>query len=328
MLILSSKLLLLTGAGFTKNFDGFLASEMWAKIFNNPVVQKTEKIRKLLLEDFDFESVYASVTASSVFTDEDKRSFQNAVSEAYKKLDDNVRGWVFNDSNPTALNKYGLGELLNLFNGIDAARGMFFTLNQDLFIERHFQHRAPGAPPFPGDVYNLFGKEFGVSDFITLPLDDVASKVEGSISGHGGMVYIKLHGSYGWRSSDGRNQMVLGHDKEGEILREPLLRYYLELFKNAIADGGKRLLVIGYGFRDQHINKILTDGVNKHGLKLIIITPSSISDFRRSIINGHFYAKGMLDGLTGYFPYTLREIFPPNQNRTTYFEEIRDALLS
>jgi len=28
------KTILLTGAGFTKNFGGFIASEMWAKIFN------------------------------------------------------------------------------------------------------------------------------------------------------------------------------------------------------------------------------------------------------------------------------------------------------
>jgi hypothetical protein len=31
-----SEIVLFTGAGFTKNFGGFLAKEMWSKIFNNP----------------------------------------------------------------------------------------------------------------------------------------------------------------------------------------------------------------------------------------------------------------------------------------------------
>ncbi len=53
-------LILLTGAGFTHNFGGFLAREMWSKIFNNPIVQASTEARKLLLDDFDFESIYES----------------------------------------------------------------------------------------------------------------------------------------------------------------------------------------------------------------------------------------------------------------------------
>lgn len=30
-----NNLLLLTGAGFTKNFGGYLGEEMWAKVFND-----------------------------------------------------------------------------------------------------------------------------------------------------------------------------------------------------------------------------------------------------------------------------------------------------
>ena len=34
---------LLTGAGFTKTFGGYLASEMWATILNQPEIQILEK---------------------------------------------------------------------------------------------------------------------------------------------------------------------------------------------------------------------------------------------------------------------------------------------
>jgi hypothetical protein len=37
MNIQSSENILLTGAGFTKNFGGLLASEMWAEIFNHEI---------------------------------------------------------------------------------------------------------------------------------------------------------------------------------------------------------------------------------------------------------------------------------------------------
>lgn len=57
----TTDLVLLTGAGFTKNFDGFLGKEMWAKVFNNHLIQSNEKLRILLQDDYDFESVYSKV---------------------------------------------------------------------------------------------------------------------------------------------------------------------------------------------------------------------------------------------------------------------------
>ena len=53
--------MLLTGAGFTKNFGGFLANEMWAYIFNNPLIQSSVILREKLVDDQDFESVYSPV---------------------------------------------------------------------------------------------------------------------------------------------------------------------------------------------------------------------------------------------------------------------------
>ena len=47
--IKSKELILLTGAGFTKNFGGFLANEMWSKIHNHPMVQSKPKLKQLLM---------------------------------------------------------------------------------------------------------------------------------------------------------------------------------------------------------------------------------------------------------------------------------------
>jgi hypothetical protein len=50
--------ILLTGAGFTRNFGGFLANQMWDKIFNREQVQNHPSLVNLLKDNFDFESVY------------------------------------------------------------------------------------------------------------------------------------------------------------------------------------------------------------------------------------------------------------------------------
>jgi len=38
-------LILLTGAGFTKNFGGFLGSQMWDQIINDPEIQDNDNLR-------------------------------------------------------------------------------------------------------------------------------------------------------------------------------------------------------------------------------------------------------------------------------------------
>ena len=57
MSLKTKNLILLTGAGFTKNFGGFLASEMWSKIFNTPAIQANKKLRDLLEGNDDFEEI-------------------------------------------------------------------------------------------------------------------------------------------------------------------------------------------------------------------------------------------------------------------------------
>jgi len=57
----SKGLVLLTGAGFTKNFGGFLAIEMWSKVFNHPEIQSSEKLKSLIQNNFNYENIYSDV---------------------------------------------------------------------------------------------------------------------------------------------------------------------------------------------------------------------------------------------------------------------------
>ena len=127
--------ILLTGAGFTKNFGGLLAKEMWSKIFNNSRLHS--QLKPLLLQDFDYESIYHKVLTGE-YSREEKDSINDVMFEAYKILDDICREWTFRNDVPYPVNIYGVNKFIELFAGSRGEKGLFFTLNQDLFIERHF----------------------------------------------------------------------------------------------------------------------------------------------------------------------------------------------
>lgn len=202
--------ILLTGAGFTKNFGGFLAKEMWDQIFNNPKIQASQALRKQLMGNFDFESAYSEIVGNPSVPDIDKQRMRDAVLDAYTRLDDAVRGWTSNNSSPYPVHWGGLVKLLMHFNQTGAKKGFIFTLNQDLFMERQSNWGSAGAPLFPSGWENGPMNE---NKFVRLETADIEGRVARAINDHAGVAYIKLHGSFGWKSSDGSNQLVIGKNK-------------------------------------------------------------------------------------------------------------------
>jgi len=74
--------LLLLGAGFTRNFGGFLASEMWAKIFSNPELDRLPEIKNIFRDEknkFDFENIFSVVMQSSRYSLEGKSKFEKII---------------------------------------------------------------------------------------------------------------------------------------------------------------------------------------------------------------------------------------------------------
>lgn len=333
--IKTSKVLFLTGAGFTKNFGGFLATEMWAQIFNDTRIQSQNKLRELLQSNFDFEAIYAQVVTGNKYTDEEQAAMRGAIQDSYRRLDEAIRNWRFNSDSPYPVNIYGWGDLLNrIWAGPYNTPSLFFTLNQDLFVERRWGYPSPGAPRFNQVFYDTQSQQLAEGSFVTLPTGDPETLIKSGLSAHNGIHYIKLHGSYGWKSSDGTNQLVIGTNKESLINKEPLLKGYLDLLRSVVAEGGKKVLIIGYGFHDPHINNILLKGVEDNDLKIYVLSTQSPEEFSKRVKNANFFipgsghsrAGGILKGLSGYFPYALRDIFPGNQEKTIYAEQIVNAL--
>ena len=321
----SKQIILLTGAGFTKDFGGFLGREMWSKIFNHPEVQKQPEVKKLLLEDrdFNFESVYSDIF--NKFDSDRISAIQNAVESTYKDLDDSIQKNI-NSSPNINIQANFFRFIQEHIQGNPSEGGMLFSLNQDLFIERVWDSMMSGIK------LNYFGKfqDLGLRPFnshrhiITVPstIDGFKEKLANA-----SYSYIKLHGSYGWKLPKGNSLMVIGINKKEDLDQIPLLKWNLEVFKNALRDN-KKLLIMGYGFKDSHINNILADAVNDHKLKVYILTPISPEKIR-SILIKEFRPRGSNNwewiwnkGLTGYFQFGVKDVFSI-RNSHEYDELVR-----
>jgi hypothetical protein len=281
-----SRHILLTGAGFTKNFNGYLAEEMWAAILRQPEVRGNHKLRRALLDCMNFEEVYDRIVTSEDYAEE-RPSFVTAVRRAYEQMHERICSAELKIG-PSAAQACRL--ILSAFAGRARERGFFFTLNQDLFVE-HFYSTSDCPPLFlPGlNCPRWFNRRLGptldAETRVTLPDEQGTNQIRERFwdKRQGSFAYIKLHGSLGWVGHSGDHVMVLGQTKSRLIKQEPLLRWYLSLFKEVLQRPDRYLVTIGYGFRDSHINDIIADAVRDHGLRLCVITPEPAARFRHRL---------------------------------------------
>ncbi len=327
--------ILLTGAGFTVNFGGFLGREMWSKIFNYPKLNQAGKI-KLDLHDnynsFDFEKIYSDVLDNtSKYPDGEKLIYKEAVVEAYKDMNDYI---TRPDADKTiSANQANVLEFLEPFLKRDGDKiGGFFTLNQDMFPEVKYNW-----VPFGPEVSDVIRPNI----IATLPDQNTIDEFEGSISKDINFCYAKLHGAVNWMDAGGSEAMIVGINKPELIDKQPLLKWYFHLFHDAINKVETNLLVIGYSFRDKHINERLYQAVVDHKLSLYVISPEDPIEFKKKLtLKGYgepeFFNAYVYDSdnegieiwraVKAYFPYKLSDIFPLSGKRTAALDEILKVL--
>lgn len=315
---------LLTGAGFSKNFGGLVASEMWSAIFSWPSVQARPGLRDRLLADQDFESVYHAVQTDG--SSEDFDAIKTAVIEAYGFIDEQLMDFSFRPGSPNPVNIYKVQKLIAAFAGRKGRPGFIFTLNQDLFLERHY-YNGP-RPLVPGVLQSTkwFSSNFcGSSDIAhparILPRDHQPS-VEAQLEREHELAYLKLHGSCNWLDPESPDHLVIGRDKSQQIARHPLLSWYFSKFKECMNRPSARLLAIGYGFRDPHINVVLGNAVRDSGLSIYVLDPtppSQLVDQLKTRVSG----EDIVTGIRSFFDYPLRDLFPASQEETPNWTRIQ-----
>jgi hypothetical protein len=321
---MDTKYILFTGAGFTHNFGAPLAKGMWTLIFNHEEVQGQRRIKELMQSDYDFESIYDAVLNGNFAADE-KQAIMNAVKAAYEKLDAIIRNWSFKTNAPYPVNIYQVQNFIDLFSKRNQ-KGFVFTINQDLFLERHYYNGERPIIPGIQTKQNLFSSTFreplGEGDYSELPSIEKLEKCRDKIIGEHRFFYIKMHGSQNWRKANKTNQIVIGRGKKQQIEEEPLLNWYFELFKEALLQKDKRILFVGYGFGDEHINRIIAKAIGEYSVGIHIICPNDVDIFHAEILKRDF-GKDIWKGLSGYYQCSLTQLFPTDQSESQEYDDLR-----
>lgn len=267
---------LLLGAGFSRNWGGWLASEAFEYLLGSPEIIQDAHLRNLLWKHQPrggFEDALAEL--QQAFSRDQRENeqrlmaFQAAVSRMFEDMNQaflSFTNWEFQQDRPRMVRTF-----LTRFDAI-------FSLNQDVLVEQCYLNDnialagvgGWAGPQLPGmkrirsdDALNA--NSWARSTWVPLPENEFVERPRHQ-------PFFKLHGSSNWRDPNGGPMLVMGGAKAAEIGQHTILRWYAEKFEEYLSRGGTRLMVIGYGFRDAHINALIEGAINS-GLKMFIIAP-------------------------------------------------------
>jgi hypothetical protein len=268
-------IVLLTGAGFTRNYGGFLSSDMWEQFFNNP--KMPDKLKSLMKKGskgnddfFNYEDIVQKVLVEDEYR-EHRDVLKEIVAGTYDRQEDKIETYL--------IGRQAMVGSLQEF--IYTNVSLFFTLNQDTFIEKYLPQIGEHVLSMP----YLTPEQIKYDKDITFRLpneQELRAAAIPTLTNDRITNYIKLHGSRNWYDSQGKNFPVIGKNKREMIEKEPLLKKYFELFGTSL-NTNKKLLIIGYSFMDKHINEIIKEGIRK-GLKLFIVDAISSRQLRVNLM--------------------------------------------
>jgi len=269
------KFIALLGAGFSRNWGGWLANEAFEYLLGCKEI--TPPLRSLLLDHKrkgGFEGALSTLQADSRRLASSPRlltDFQDAIRHMFFDMNMEFAHTNFEFCNDL---EYSVSKFLGRFDAI-------FSLNQDQLLERHYLNdnvslmsdgrwdgwSIPGMRPQLAQYTAPEDRNLG----LWAPTDPSEFTVPDRFQ-----PYFKLHGSSNWASPTDKNLMVMGGDKQVSIDQHPILKFYYEQFCKYVCEGRTRLMVIGYSFSDDHINRALLDGAGNSELTVFVVDPLGI----------------------------------------------------
>ncbi len=269
--------ILLLGAGFSRNWGGWLASELNGDLLGQ--IKADRELRKLLQDTHSFESVLAQVQTErhqSPTHEERYQNFRSAIVASFYRMnlsyaDNDFR---FNFSGEFAID---VSRFLAKFDAI-------FTLNQDLLLELHYR------PPADCGVQNYYPGLHQHIDPAAIPLDiDRRQRLkqlseplpESQFTLAAGQPIFKLHGSVDWIDA-GKDMLIMGDHKPDAIQERPLLRWYYEEFRKTLNSDDAKIMTIGYSFQDIHINDLLWTAAEHHNMSMFLVDPEGTKVFDKT----------------------------------------------
>ena len=268
--------ILLLGAGFSRNWGGWLASEAFEYLLGCPEIMQDARLRDLLWKhqpSGGFENALAELQAEYQRNQHANKpqliAFQSAVIRMFNDMNRaflEITDWEFQNFKARMVSTF-----LTRFDAI-------FTLNQDVLVEHYYFNgnialsdarrwagaQIPGMSRTPSQE-PLHANSWARSTWVPLPENEFKVEIQSQ-------PFFKLHGSSNWASPSGDPLLVMGGAKAMEVAQNKILKWYAQQFDEYLAKPSARLMVIGYGFRDQHINDAIKRAMDR-GLQMFIIAP-------------------------------------------------------
>jgi hypothetical protein len=274
--------LLLLGAGYSHNWGGWLANRFFDILMSEPAVQGDAGLRDLLWKHRNaggFEAALEELQLG-VLDQTDLQPRLDGLETALRAVFARMNGAFFRREGGYEFNNatgWFIREMLVSFDAI-------FSLNQDLLLERAYINDGniglTGARRWDGAV--LPGVRWPhprPADYLPTEWDAARWIVDGPVETPKRMQPVyKLHGSSSWFRPDGSNLLVLGGAKADRIAEAQILAEYFTEFEHRLALAETRIMIIGYGFNDAHINAALVAAADT-GLKMFIVDPRGANAF-------------------------------------------------
>jgi hypothetical protein len=274
--------ILLTGAGFSYNWGGWLSSEAFEYLLGRPELD--DHCRDLLWNHKDaggFEKALSVLQAGipSAAQGSPLRRMEAAIRAMFDDMNRGFfrTGFELEFMRPPETGANSVAEFLARFDVI-------FTLNQDLLLEIGYCQYAGPIPQALNPRWT--GLEFpGMQTRVQpTPLSPAGAWV-GSRCPTPGVQSVapantktqpiyKLHGSSNWVDETGNHMLVIGGDKPNSIDGSRLLSLYMREFELRLQEPNAHVMIIGYGFRDDHINTALRTAAEAGNLRAFIVDPA------------------------------------------------------
>jgi hypothetical protein len=113
--------------------------------------------------------------------------------------------------------------------------------------------------------------------------------------------------------------MIIGHGKSEQITNEPLLEWNMEIFQRILNKKNTKLLIIGYSFRDKHINQLIYE--NRISIDIHIINPQPLNTFLDTLMPQPFGPE-IKTLIKKYYPITLQKLIGLNSGEPHYYWDI------
>lgn len=260
-----AKKILLTGAGFSKAFNGYLCNELTAYFFNALAADEEFREDILGLKPFggrNFEMLLSDLRRKYKRDQSKISKIEEVLKRIFRKMCD---GMSYKTSVPSQ------SPIVQFFYEFDC----IFTTNQDEIqnqIDPQYNWKKKFNISYEA---NCNGRKLDRGNNVE-PIVSPRQVLDNFTTHPADRMYVELHGAYNWRDAFILGDGALPEEKKiTHIRNNPILNSYFDFFEKSLCEAGSSLVVVGYGFLDQHINEAIAAGISAHGLKIFIWDPSA-----------------------------------------------------